>query len=63
MVAFTAEHAGGELAPDPAEIEEAAWYAVDEIPVVPPTISLARALIDDFVRSRGGDPAALQTSG
>lgn len=63
MVAFTAEHAGGELAPDPAEIEEAGWYAVGEIPVVPPPISLARALIDDFVRARGGDPDALRTSG
>jgi NAD+ diphosphatase len=62
MVAFTAEYAGGELAPDPAEIEEAAWYAVDEIPIVPPTISLARALIDHFVRAQGGDPSALQTS-
>lgn len=62
MVAFTAEHAAGELAPDPAEIEEAGWYAVDEIPVVPPSLSLARALIDDFVRARGGDPAALRTS-
>lgn len=62
MVAFTAEHAGGELAPDPAEIEEAAWYAVDGIPIVPPTISLARALIDHFVRAHGGDPSSLQTS-
>ena len=62
MVAFTAEHAGGELAPDPAEIEEAGWYGVDEIPVVPPGISLARALIDDFVRAHGGDPSTLRTS-
>ncbi|HEX2211390.1 MAG TPA: NAD(+) diphosphatase [Longimicrobium sp.] len=62
MVAFTAEYAGGELAPDPAEIEEAGWYAVDEIPIVPPAISLARALIDDFVRARGGDPSTLRTS-
>jgi NAD+ diphosphatase len=62
MVAFTAEHAGGELAPDPAEIEEAAWYAADEIPTVPPPISLARALIDHFVRAHGGDPDALRTS-
>ncbi|HEX6372715.1 MAG TPA: NAD(+) diphosphatase [Longimicrobium sp.] len=62
MVAFTAEHAGGELAPDAVEIEDAGWYAVDEIPIVPPTISLARALIDDFVRARGGDPSALRTS-
>lgn len=62
MVAFTAEYAGGELAPDPAEIEEAGWYAADQIPIVPPEISLARALIDDFVRARGGDPSALRTS-
>ena len=62
MVAFTAEHASGELTPDPAEIEEAAWYAADEIPTVPPPISLARALIDHFVRAHGGDPDALRTS-
>lgn len=62
MVAFTADHAGGELTPDPAEIEEAAWYAVDEIPLVPPPISLARALIDHFVREHGGDPSTLRTS-
>jgi NAD+ diphosphatase len=62
MVAFTAEHAGGELTPDPAEIEEAAWYTADEIPTVPPPISLARALIDHFVRTHGGDPSTLRTS-
>jgi 8-oxo-dGTP pyrophosphatase MutT (NUDIX family) len=62
MVAFTADYAAGELAPDRVEIEEAAWYAVDEIPVVPPPISLARALIDHFVREHGGDPDALRTS-
>lgn len=62
MVAFTAEHAGGELRPDPAEIEEAAWFEADALPAVPPRMSLARAMIDAFVQARGGDPSRLETT-
>lgn len=62
MVAFTAEYAGGELRPDPAEIEDVAWFAADALPAVPPTLSLAREMIDAFVRARGGDPSALETT-
>ena len=32
MVGFTADYAGGELAPDPGEIEDAAWYTADDLP-------------------------------
>ena len=28
MIAYTAEYAGGELRPDPAEIEDARWFAL-----------------------------------
>jgi NAD+ diphosphatase len=53
MIGFTARWATGELAPDPAEITEAAWFAPDALPIVPPRLSIARELIDDFVaRSR-----------
>lgn len=62
MVAFTAEYAGGELRPDPAEIEDVAWFTVDALPPVPPAMSLARAMIDAFVAARGGDPSRLQTT-
>ena len=47
MIAFTAEYAGGELTPNGHEIAEAAWFAADRLPQLPPRISIARALIDD----------------
>lgn len=61
MIGFTAEWAGGEPTPDKDEILEAEWFGVDAMPVVPGRISIARALIDDFVRSRGGDPEGLRS--
>ncbi len=47
MVAFTAEYAGGTLAPDITEIAEARWHAPGEaLPELAPSQSVARALID-----------------
>jgi NAD+ diphosphatase len=49
MVAFTAEHEGGEIRIDPAEIVDAGWYAVDHLPRIPDKVSIARRLIDWFI--------------
>jgi NAD+ diphosphatase len=49
MIGFTADYAGGELCADPAEIEDAGWYPADELPPLPPKVSIARAMIDGFV--------------
>ena len=47
MIAFTAEHAGGEIVPDPAEIAEAHWFGPgDKLPELPPHQSISRALIE-----------------
>ena len=46
MIAFTAEYAAGELRPDGVEIEEARWFAPDELPKLPPSISISRRLIN-----------------
>ncbi|MBK9033939.1 MAG: NAD(+) diphosphatase [Myxococcales bacterium] len=54
MVGFTARWASGEIVEDPTEIADAGWFAPDALPVVPPPLSIARALIDDFVRRHGG---------
>jgi NAD+ diphosphatase len=54
MIGFTARWAGGELRPDGIEIVEAAWYAPDALPLIPPVISISRELIDDFVRRHSG---------
>lgn len=47
MLAFTAEYAGGELAPDRVEIAEARWFGPgDALPQLSPRQSISRALID-----------------
>jgi NAD+ diphosphatase len=46
MIAFTAEYAGGELRCDDAEIAEARWFPADALPPRPPSLSIARRLID-----------------
>lgn len=52
MIGFTAQWTSGEIVVDPTEIAEASWFAPDALPQVPPKLSIARALIDDFVRRR-----------
>ncbi len=49
MVGFTASWESGEIAVDGNEIEDAGWYAPGEFPEMPPSISISRKLIDDFV--------------
>jgi NAD+ diphosphatase len=53
MVGFTAEHAAGELKPNPAEIVDAGWFPADALPQIPPRISIARRLIDWFKEEFG----------
>lgn len=48
MLGFTAEHASGEIEIDQIEIEDAGWYSPDNLPQIPPKLSIARQLIDDF---------------
>lgn len=48
MIAFTAEHAAGEIAVDIVELEEARWFAVDELPKTPPPPSIANQLIQTW---------------
>lgn len=50
MIGFTATWASGEIVADPTELADAGWFAPDELPTVPPKLSIARELIDDFVR-------------
>ncbi|MFC1494098.1 NAD(+) diphosphatase [Thermodesulfobacteriota bacterium] len=52
MIAFTAEYEGGEIKVDETEIADAGWYAKEEIPRIPPSISIARKLIDWFLECK-----------
>lgn len=58
MVAFTAEHASGDLRPDPGEIADAGWFRRDSLPWIPEKISIARRLIDWF--SESGESSNIQ---
>jgi len=46
MIAFNCDYAGGEITPEPSEIEAADWFDLDGLPVLPNKISIARRLID-----------------
>jgi NAD+ diphosphatase len=53
MIAFTAEYAGGELTVNHAELEAAAWYSPPNLPILPSTRSIARHLIENFLKNLG----------
>jgi NAD+ diphosphatase len=50
MVGFTAEWADGEITIDDDELVHADWFAADALPQLPPQFSIARRLIDDWLR-------------
>lgn len=50
MTGFVATYAGGELVVDHAELEDARWFPVADLPTLPPTRSIARRIIDTFCR-------------
>ncbi len=53
MVAFFADYAGGEITPDPVEIEAAGWFRIDALPPLPDHASISRHLIDAACRDTG----------
>ena len=50
MAAFFADYAGGEIKPDPREIEDAKWFSCSALPALPEPVSIARQLIDAACR-------------
>ena len=56
MVAYTAEWAGGEIVPQPGEIEDARWFPIDALPPIPPRFSIAGHLIRDTAEQLRGEP-------
>jgi NAD+ diphosphatase len=49
MIGFRAEWAAGDIVIDPSEIADAGWYRRDDLPMIPPGISIARTLIDGWL--------------
>ena len=50
MIAFTAEHHKGEISLDEEEIVDAGWFKADELPKTPGKPSIAKDLIDWFIK-------------
>lgn len=48
MAGFVADWAEGEIVVEEAELEDARWFGVDDLPALPPKRSIARYLIDTF---------------
>lgn len=48
MAGFVADYAGGEIAVDPHELEDARWFPTNTLPTLPPSRSIARWIIDNF---------------
>lgn len=52
MLGFTARWKSGELRPDSVEIDEAGWFAPEDIPEnIPDRVSISRRLIDHFIHT------------
>lgn len=54
MLGFTATYAGGEIVIDPNEVADAGWFRWDNLPRIPPPLSIARRLIDAYVAKHEG---------
>ena len=52
MVAFVADYACGDIVVDGSELMEADWFSAQSLPSLPSRISIARQLIDWFVKTR-----------
>ena len=49
MIGFVATWKSGDIVIDEREIADAQWYRADELPMIPPGMSIARWLIDDWL--------------
>jgi NAD+ diphosphatase len=49
MLGFFATYEGGEIVCQPSEIVDANWFTIDELPMIPPPLSISRKLIDAWV--------------
>jgi NAD+ diphosphatase len=54
MLGFNAEWESGEPNADGGELSDVRWFTPDEMPDLPPPISISRQLIDDWLRRVSG---------
>lgn len=51
MLGFRATYDSGDIVLDEGEIMDAQWHAADDLPMIPPGMSIARRIIDDWVQN------------
>ncbi|MEM7335357.1 MAG: NAD(+) diphosphatase [Chloroflexota bacterium] len=51
MLGFTADYESGEFVLQESEIEDAKWFRKENMPRIPPRMSISRHLIDDFLEN------------
>jgi NAD+ diphosphatase len=61
MVGFLARYAGGEIAVDRNELDEARWFSFEALPPLPPRLSIARRMLEASL-AEGGPPARAPSS-
>ena len=54
MIGYTARFLSGDICIDRTELEDARWFNVFELPLLPSPASISRRLIDDFVARKRG---------
>jgi len=53
MIGFEATWASGDIVIDDKEIVDAQWFRADDLPMIPPGMSIARTLIDRWLERAG----------
>jgi len=53
MVGFYAEYDSGEIIIQQSELKTAGWFNINSLPVIPEKLSIARRLIDNWLRRKG----------
>jgi NAD+ diphosphatase len=56
MLGFHAQYSSGEIVMQADEIEDARWFALDNLPLLPPPSSISRYLIELYLARRSGRP-------
>jgi NAD+ diphosphatase len=58
MLGFTARYASGEVVVDRDELESADWFELDNLPALPPPLSIARQILEQHTaETLSGDAA------
>ena len=61
MIGFEATWAGGDIVIDEKEIVDAQWFRADDLPMIPPGMSIARTLIDRWLERAARSEAAVRS--